>query len=161
MALSLPSCHHAAVPALAGVGAVALGVYAGAALYGTVVEQPAWRELADSNVSHKVFTTTIWKAAKLQGILAVIGGSSCIGAYALSEKKDVRLLAAGGLVLSMWPSTMAFIMPINKALTADDSHKQSSEWKGSLLAQWDSLHKVRSVGALVALGTVVWALADE
>eukprot|EP00123_Amoebidium_parasiticum_P022389 comp8637_c1_seq1/m.3929 comp8637_c1_seq1/g.3929 ORF comp8637_c1_seq1/g.3929 comp8637_c1_seq1/m.3929 type:complete len:159 (-) comp8637_c1_seq1:94-570(-) len=149
-----------AVPALTGVGAATIGVFAGAAIYITAVEQRAWEELGDTHTALKVFQKTIWKAARMQGALAVVGGSSTLLAYLLQDTKDARLLAAGGLMLGMWPYTLAVLMPLNKTLCNDDAQKQTGDWKAHHLAKWDTYHRVRTAAGLVAFGTLVWAIID-
>eukprot|EP01030_Chromulinospumella_sphaerica_P020999 gene20999-20926_t len=90
-------------------------LFAGAALYITLVEQPARLTLPDGPLLAQ-WQPSYKRALPIQAGLAVLGGlAGLVAGYGL---RDWRLLAGGLVLLANWPWTMLVIMPVNKRLMA-------------------------------------------
>jgi hypothetical protein len=90
-------------------------LFAGAALYITLVEHPARLTLPDGPMLAQ-WRPSYKRALPIQAALAVLGGVA--GIVAWYGVRDWRLLAGGLVLLANWPWTMLVIMPVNKRLTA-------------------------------------------
>src|SRR3712207_2362199 len=100
---------------LAHLALVTASLFAGAALYINLVEQPARLSLDDGPLLVE------WKPAYKRGLamqasLAVVSGLLGLGAWWRSEQ--VPFLIGGLLMLANWPYTMLGIAPTNKVLMA-------------------------------------------
>ena len=102
------------------VGLVALAVaalFAGAALYINVVEQPARLKLDDRALLAQ-WQPAYKRGFAMQASLAVLG--SLCGAAAWWQTGRPAFLVVGLVLLSNWPYTLFGIMPTNRALMATD-----------------------------------------
>jgi hypothetical protein len=122
-------------------------LFAGAALYITLVEHPARLGLDDGPLLQQ-WQPSYRRALPIQGGLAVIGGVA--GLLAGYLMKDWRWVAGGVVLLANWPFTLLVIMPVNKRLLALDAHHADAESR-RMLIQWGKLHAVRSVLGAVAM----------
>jgi hypothetical protein len=131
---------------LVGLAALVLAtLFAGAALYISLVEHPARMTIADGPLLAQ-WKLSYKRALPLQAGLAVLGGVAGLAAGVML--KDWRWLFGGVVLLANWPVTLVAIMPVNKALMAtppDGAGPQSR----AMLERWGRLHDVRS-----ALGTI-------
>lgn len=123
-------------------------LFAGAAVYITLVEHPARLTLQDEpqlaqwQLSYK-------RALPIQAGLAVSGGIAGLVVWRLTH--DWQWLAGAVVLLSNWPFTLLVIMPTNKRLMAMPAPRAGAESR-SLLDRWGALHNVRSVlGSTAAL----------
>jgi hypothetical protein len=128
------------------VAVVCCGLFAGAAIYISLVEHPARLECGVP-LALTEFRASYGRAARLQASLAGVG-SLAAGATWLSGAGTGWLL--GGLLLvSVVPFTLLVILPTNKALldpqTANDLPRARE-----LLVRWGRLHAVRSVVSGIA-----------
>jgi uncharacterized membrane protein len=132
---------------------IAAAVFAGAAAYINVAEQPARLQLDEKSMLVQ------WKPAykrgfAMQGPLAVVG--FLLGLVAWWQSGWLWLL--GALVLiAAWPYTLIGIMPINKALMATDPASAGPEAR-AMLQRWGSLHAVRT--AIGAVATLLFLIAS-
>jgi hypothetical protein len=123
-------------------------VFAGAAIYVSVAEQPARLKLDEAAL------LTEWKPSYRRGFamqapLALAGFLCGLAAY--TEKQDSGFLLAAFLMLANWPWTLLAIMPVNKKLNAMDPASGNLEAR-DLVRKWGRLHAVRSaLGAVAAL----------
>jgi Domain of unknown function (DUF1772) len=129
-------------------------VFAGAAMYITLVEHPA-RMGCDTKTAAIVWAPSYKRATIMQASLAVIGTLSGILAW---------LLGAGGmwfvgaiLLGAVVPFTFIVIMPTNHTLLEPGRDLSSPETR-VLLEKWGQLHAVRSVLSLLASLILVWLL---
>ena len=123
------------------------GLFAGAALYVSLVEHPA-RMSNTLNVALAEFRPSYKRAAVMQVILAVVGAAGAIGAYFLG--RGVSTLVAGIVLAIVIPFTLVVIMPINRQLLDETRMAQTPDTQ-ELLEKWGRLHNVRTIASLLAL----------
>jgi hypothetical protein len=132
---------------------IVAALFAGAAVYVNVAEQPARLALPDGAMLTQ-WQRSYANAAKMQAGLALLGSILGLAAFWLSE---AWLWVLGALVLlSAWPFTLVVIKPTNDALNATDSAAASTETR-RLVERWGRLHAARSAIGLAA--TFIYLLA--
>lgn len=137
-----------AVPLIALVAAT---LFAGMALYITLVEHPARSHLSDAaRLAH--WQPSYKAALPIQSGLAVLGGA--LGLAAWFQTQDWLWVAGSVTLLANWPFTLLGIMPTNKRLMGMDPVDADAD-SSLLLRRWGSLHAVRSV--LGGLSAVLFA----
>ena len=129
------------------VSIIFTGLFAGAALYVSLVEHPA-RMANTLEVALAEFRPSYKRAAAMQVILAVIGVAGAIGAYFLG--RGISTLVAGIVLAIVVPFTLIVIMPINRQLL-DETRTARTEDTEVLLEKWGRLHNVRTIASLLAL----------
>lgn len=120
---------------------VVAALFAGAALYINVAEQPARLRLGERPLLME------WKVAYKRGFgmqasLAVIG--AVLGALAWWQTLDGLWIVGAVLLLANWPYTLLVIMPTNKELMALDPARAGTHSR-HLIMKWAKLHGVRTV----------------
>lgn len=128
-------------------------VFAGAALYVNLAEQPARLKLDDRSLLIE------WKPAYKRGFvmqasLAIAG--FLLGAYAWWQTGGWQWLLGALLILANWPYTLLGIMPTNRKLMTTDPASAGTETRG-LMVKWGSLHAVRTVFGFAATLAFLWA----
>jgi hypothetical protein len=123
------------------------GLFAGAALYVSLVEHPA-RMANTLGVALAEFRPSYKRAAVMQATLAAAGAVAAIGAYFLG--RGVSTLVAGIVLATVIPFTLIVIMPINRQLL-DESRTARTDDTEVLLEKWGRLHNVRTIAGLLAL----------
>jgi anthrone oxygenase-like protein len=119
---------------------VVAALFAGAAIYVTIAEQPARLALPDAAMLTQ-WQRSYPRAATMQASLALLGGILGLGAYWSS---GAWLWVLGALVLlSAWPFTLIVIKPTNDALNATQATVAGAETR-RLVERWGSLHAGRS-----------------
>lgn len=129
-------------------------LFAGAALYITLVEQPA-RMLQNNTAMLGHWQPSYKRALPIQSGLAILGGLLGVIAWYLS--RDWQYLAGSLVLLANWPFTLIGIMPTNKRLMVVDAADANEETR-SLLHRWGRLHAARSALGSIAAGLFVWGL---
>jgi hypothetical protein len=130
-------------------------LFAGAALYISLVEHPGRLELADGPLLAQ-WQPSYKRALPIQSGLAIAGGVAGLIVGYLSA--DWRWFAGSILLLANWPFTLLVIMPVNKRLMAMQECEAGAGSR-AMLVQWGKLHNVRSaLGAATTL-LFAWALA--
>ena len=130
------------------------GLFAGAAVYVSLVEHPA-RVSCGSRLAITEFGPSYKRGAAMQALLAALGSASGIGAW-LAGASTIWLV--GGLVLiSVIPFTLVAIFPTNKQLL-NPSLDKDSELAGQLLRRWGKLHAVRTVTGVAAFLIFVYSM---
>ena len=128
-------------------------LFAGAALYISLVEHPARLELADGPLLAQ-WQPSYKRALPIQSGLAVAGGAT--GLFVGYFSTDWRWFAGSILLLANWPFTLLVIKPVNKRLMAMQDREAGSGSR-AMLVRWGKLHNVRS--ALGAATTLLFAWA--
>ena len=123
------------------VAALCAGLFAGAAIYITLVEHPARLECGTA-VAIAEFGPSYRRATVMQASLAAVGTLSALVAW--SQGEGLPVLIAALLLGSVIPFTLIVILPTNKQLL-DPSLDRSSTRAALLLRRWGRLHLVRSV----------------
>jgi hypothetical protein len=138
------------------IGQLALlsaAIFAGAALYINVAEQPARLRLDDRALLQQ------WKPAYKRGLamqapLAVLGFVLGVGAW--WQTGHLGWAFGGGLMLANWPFTMFAIMPTNERLMRMDPSEAGPNSR-AMIERWGSLHAVRTALGLAATATFLFA----
>jgi hypothetical protein len=138
---------------LSGIAILATALFAGAATYVTVVEQPA-RMACPIEVAIAEWRPSYRRATVMQASLAVLGTLAGIAA-GISSGGAVWIVAA--FVLSgVVPFTLIVMWPTNKRLEDPQLGLSSAEAR-DLLARWGRLHAVRTAIGLAALLLMLFA----
>jgi hypothetical protein len=130
-------------------------LFAGAALYINLAEQPARLKLDDRGLLIQ------WQAAYKRGLamqapLAALG--FLFGAAAWWQTGRLAFLIGGLVLLCNWPYTLLGIMPTNRALMATDP-AQAGPASRALIERWALLHAGRTALGLAATLIHLVALA--
>jgi len=133
---------------------IAAALFAGAAIYINIAEQPSRLQLDDRAL------LTEWKPAYKRGFamqapLAVIG--FLFEALAAWQTANWWWLLGAIVLLANWPFTIFAIMPTNNELMAMDPGAATSQVR-RLIETWGYLHAVRS--ALGATATLIFLKAS-
>jgi hypothetical protein len=138
---------------LSGLAILATALFAGAAVYVSVVEQPA-RMACPIEVAIAEWRPSYRRATIMQASLAVLSTLSGIAA-GISSGGAVWIVAA--FVLSaVVPFTLIVMWSTNKRLEDPQLDLSSAEAR-NLLARWGRLHAVRTAIALAALLLMLFA----
>ncbi len=133
---------------------ITAALFAGAAIYVNVAEQPSRLQLDDRAL------LTEWKPAYKRGFamqapLAVIG--FVFGALAAWQTGNWWWLVGAAVLLANWPFTIFGIMPTNNKLMVIDPSAATPEVR-QLIKTWGYLHAVRS--ALGVAATLIFLKAS-
>jgi uncharacterized membrane protein len=123
------------------VATVAAGLFAGAAMYITVVEHPARVECGQA-LAIKEFGPSYRCAAVMQGVLAVVGLLANLIAW--YQGFGLGWLIGWLLLGTLVPFTLVVVIPTNRRLLDPGLDSGSGE-AGELLTQWGQLHAMRTV----------------
>lgn len=135
----------------------AAGIFAGAAVYISIVEHPA-------RVSCGVeLAVTEWRPSyklgtRMQVPLALIGSASAFTSWWLS--RDWRWLVGGLLLLMVVPFTLLVILPTNKGLEAEDLDLRGDRAR-LLIRRWGRLHALRGILSVIGFTLFILALAGS
>ncbi len=132
---------------------VAAGLFAGAALYITIGEQPARLGLDDEAL------LTEWRPAykrgtAMQAPLALLGG--LLGFLAWWLQGGVGWLLGGLLMIANLPVTLLVIKPVNDRLMATSPSAAGPDSR-ALIERWGRLHGLRTALGLAAAACFVFA----
>lgn len=136
---------------------VCAGLFAGAAIYITLVEHPARLECG-TELAASEFGPSYRRATVMQASLAGVGFIASLVAWV--ESRDLMVVTGGLLLGAVIPFTLTVILPTNKRLLAPDLDRRSTE-AAALLTRWGRLHAVRSGLSAIAFGLLVWHLAGR
>ncbi|MEO7822055.1 MAG: DUF1772 domain-containing protein [Gemmatimonadaceae bacterium] len=123
------------------------GLFAGVALYISVVEQPA-RLASAPEVALAEWRFSFRRAGILQIVLVSVGVSSAIAAYSVG--RGVSVLVAGILLAIVMVWTLVVVMPVNRQLL-DPARTSATPDTDVLLKKWGRLHLIRTIAALLSL----------
>ena len=139
------------------IATVAAGLFAGAALYVSLVEHPARVSLGPRAAVHE-FGPSYRRGAVMQAPLSLIGATAGIARWAIGGSS---VWLAGGLALgALVPFTLLVIRPTNSRLLAHAADLDAVDAE-ALLARWGRLHAVRTVVSLAVFAAFVALLARD
>ena len=128
------------------IATLCAGLFAGAAVYVSLVEHPARLQCGPA-LAVAEFGPSYRRAAVMQAVLAVVGCVAGVAAWALGSAAVV--LVAGLLLGAVVPFTLIVILPTNERLL-DPTLDPGSAEAAALLARWGRLHALRSLASVVA-----------
>jgi hypothetical protein len=128
-------------------------LFAGAAFYINVAEQPA-RMLLDDRALLQQWKPSYKRGFAMQSTLAIVG--FLFGCAAWWQSDNLLFLVGAILMIANWPFTIWGIMPTNHILMAIDPDSGDPRIR-PLLVKWNGLHSVRT--ALSALACVAFLAA--
>jgi Domain of unknown function (DUF1772) len=143
--------------ALALIALVVATLFAGAAVYISIVEHPARLTLDNSSMLAE-WQLSYKRALPIQAGVAVVGGIA--GLISWYQSEAWQWLAGSVVLLTNWPFTLIGIMPTNKRLMAvrpTDATKESR----TLLNRWGSLHSIRSLLGSLAAALFAWVPSSD
>ena len=129
-------------------------IFAGAAIYVSVAEQPARLKL-DTQALLTEWQPSYERGAAMQASLAIVSG--LLGVIAFVFTYDWRWLVGAALILAPWPYTMFIIMPTNRS-EIDAARASRLNKRVVWCVQWGRLHWGRSALGLFAVAAYLWAL---
>jgi hypothetical protein len=142
------------MPALVWVATAATGLFAGAALYVSLVEHPA-RMACGPMMAVAQFRRSYPRGAALQAPLAVVG---CVGgAGAWLAGAGITWLVAGVAIGLVVPYTVVCIMATSRRLL-DAALEPDTPEAARLLRRWGALHLVRTALGLAAFALMLRAV---
>jgi hypothetical protein len=138
---------------LQGLAILATALFTGAALYVSVVEQPA-RLTLPIEIAIAEWRPSYRRASVMQASLAVLGTLLGIAAGIMSG--GAVWIVAAFMLSAVVPFTLFVMWSTNKRLEDPALDLRSAEAR-DLLARWGSLHAVRTAISLAALLLMLFA----
>jgi hypothetical protein len=129
------------------VAVLACGLFAGAAVYVSLVEHPARMECG-VEIATAEFRPSYHRGTIMQVTLAAVCLLSSIAAWLAGA--TFWWVLAGVLQVSVIPFTLIVILPTNKQLLSPTLDRRSAQTE-RLLTRWGALHAVRSILSALAL----------
>jgi hypothetical protein len=129
------------------IATVAAGLFAGAAIYIDLAEQPARRQI-DTAAALAEWRPSYKRAAVVQPLLAGVGFLGAVAAWLMGT--SVWWLVGGVLLVAVIPYTLIIVFPTNNKLL-DPAIDKNPDLARRLLVRWGRLHTPRSIMSLAAL----------
>ncbi|HEV7372362.1 DUF1772 domain-containing protein [Arenibaculum sp.] len=132
---------------------VAAAVFAGAALYINVAEQPARLRLDHRSLLAE-WQPAYRRGTAMQAPLAMVG--FLLAAAAWWQGGHPGWAVGALLMIANWPFTFLVIMPTNRGLLAAEPATAGAESR-AMVERWGRLHAVRTTLGFAALLAFLWA----
>ena len=138
------------------IALIAAALFAGGALYVTLVEHGARMRIDDRSALAE-FKASYGRAAPLMAGLALV--SLLIGLWAW-WRTDVDWLLAGALLVgAAVPFTLIAVLPTNRRLSSTGADAAGAESR-ALLTRWGRLHNVRTLLGLASVAAYLMAFVQ-
>jgi hypothetical protein len=132
---------------------IVAAVFAGAALYVNIAEQPARLSLDDRSLLQE-WKPSYKRGFAMQAPLAILG---CLfGLLAWWQAGGLLWLLCAVFMIANWPYTLLGIMPTNNRLMTTDPAAAGSDTR-KLIEIWAGLHAVRTALGFAAVLVFLWA----
>jgi hypothetical protein len=132
---------------------VVVALFAGAAVYVNVAEQPA-RLVLDDQSSLIQWKRAYRRGFVMQASLAIAG--FLLGVLAWWQTKNWAWLLGAFLIVANWPYTLLIMMPTNNKLMATDPTQSGPQSRG-LLEKWGGMHALRTALGFASSAVFLWA----
>ena len=132
-------------------------IFTGAALYVSLVEQPA-RLMLDDRALLAEWKPAYKRGAAMQAPLALIGFLLGLVAWWHTAHPGFLIGAVG--MIGPWPWTLFVIMPVNNRLMETEIER-AGPGSRALIVRWATLHAVRTGLGAVATSAFLWALMSR
>jgi len=132
---------------------IVAAVFAGAAMYVNVAEQPARLDLDDRSLLVE-WKPSYKRGFAMQAPLAIAG--FLLGFLAWRQTEDWRWLLGAAVLIANWPYTLIGIMPTNRKIMAVDLTQPGPDAR-TLVKKWGSLHAIRTALGCAATLIFLWA----
>jgi hypothetical protein len=132
---------------------IGAAIFAGAALYVNVAEQPA-RLLLDDRALLTEWKPSYRRGAAMQAPLALLG--CLLGLIAWWQTSQSGFLVGAIAMIAPWPWTLIGIKPTNDALLATELDQAGPQTR-ALIVKWGALHGVRTALGALATFAFLWA----
>ena len=132
---------------------IAAALFAGAALFVNVAEQPARLKLDDRAMLIE-WKASYDRAAVMQASLAIVG--FLLGTLAWWQTGLWLWLIGALVLLANWPYTLLCIMPVNRTLKAIDPANADAQTR-TLIEKWNGLHAGRTALGFASVAILLWA----
>jgi hypothetical protein len=133
---------------------IGVALFAGAAVFINVAEQPA-RLALDDRAMLLQWQRSYISAAPMQAGLAMV--SALLGFIAAWQTRDWRWAAGAVAILANWPYTLLVIKPVNDRLHAVAAEQASADAR-RMVVSWGHLHAGRSGLGIVSVLFYLWAV---
>jgi hypothetical protein len=134
---------------------LATGIFAGAALYVSIVEHPA-RLLCGTAAAVNQWRPSYRRGTVMQAPLAVIAFLLAVWSWWAGDGS--AWLIGGMLIVAVVPFTLIVILPTNRRFQSDQLDISSTE-AAHLLRRWGRLHGVRTILSFTAFLVFLFALS--